>query len=76
MTGRGRAVNLKFNFSKSCDHKKSFFIETFYCKLSRVKSQKSADEGSDRVFGKHKSPVNGLQKFVQKNMQKNRAKML
>jgi hypothetical protein len=28
MTGRGRAVILKFNFSKSCNHKKSFVIGT------------------------------------------------
>jgi hypothetical protein len=28
MTGRGRAIILKFNFSKSCDHKKRFFIGT------------------------------------------------
>jgi hypothetical protein len=26
MTGRALAVNLKLNFFKSCDHKKSFFI--------------------------------------------------
>jgi hypothetical protein len=26
MTGRGRAVIFKFNFSKSCDHKKSFLL--------------------------------------------------
>jgi hypothetical protein len=36
MTVRGQAVILKFNFSKSCDHKKSFLFECSPCSAAVI----------------------------------------
>jgi hypothetical protein len=79
MTGRGRAVILKFNFSKSCDHKKCFLLghsvrnsnvhpvdsENIKFKIGRRSSVILIDPIFNReFFSKKKNSIKNLKKHL------------